>query len=138
MILRYLWPVFAFLYPFAVLPSAPHRPDVVLLKVGFVLLFFLLGAFLEMLAHPKARLGHLLRLPRHLREQPALGLLLALALVMVLAALFSPEREVALSGSTSDYADSLYWGLLMVGVALLVYLRYPRGPGDPPACGPRA
>jgi O-antigen ligase len=123
MILRHLWPVFAFLYPFVVLPPAPHRPDVVLVKGGFVLLFFLLGAFLEMLAHPKARLAHLLWLPRRLREQPALGLLLALALVMVLAALFSPEREVALSGSTSDYSDSLYWGLLMVGVAFLVYLR---------------
>jgi len=123
MILRSLWPVFAFLYPFVVLPSAPHRPDVVLVKGGFVLLFVLLGALLEMLAHPKARLAHLLWLPRRLLEQPALGLLLALALVMVLAALFSPEREVALSGSTSDYADSLYWGLLMVGVALLVYLR---------------
>jgi len=96
MILRYLWPVFAFLYPFAVLPSAPHRHDVVLLKVGFVLLFFLLGALLEMLAHPKARLGHLLGLPRRIQEQPALGLLLVLALVMVLSAFLSPEREVAL------------------------------------------
>jgi O-antigen ligase len=123
MILRYLWPVFAFLYPFAVLPSAPHRHEVVLLKVGFVLLFFLLGAFLEMLAHPKARLGHLLGLPRRIQEQPALGLLLVLALVMVLSAFLSPEREVALTGSTTDGADSLYWGLLMLGVALLVYLR---------------
>ncbi len=123
MILCYLWPVFALLYPFIVWPFAPHRPDVVLVKGGFVILFVLLGALLEMLAHPKARLGHLLGLPRRIQEQPALGLLLALALVMVLAALFSPEREVALSGSTSDYADSLYWGLLMVGVALLVYLR---------------
>jgi hypothetical protein len=123
MILRYLWPVFAFLYPFIVWPFAPHRPYVVLVKGGFVLLFVLLGALLEMLAHPKARLGHLLGLPRRIQEQPALGLLLVLALVMVLSAFLSPEREVALTGSTTNGADSLYWGLLMLGVALLVYLR---------------
>ncbi|MEZ0348761.1 MAG: hypothetical protein ABWJ90_09660, partial [Thermus sp.] len=129
MILRWLWPVFAFLYPFVVLPWLPTHPAVVLAKHGFVLLFVLLGAFLEMLAHPKTHLGHLLALPRRLREQPPLALLLALAGAMALAALLSPERAVALTGSVADYTDGLGWGLLMLAVALLVYLRTREDPG---------
>ncbi|WP_155983259.1 O-antigen ligase family protein [Thermus sp. CCB_US3_UF1] len=131
MILKLLWPTFAFLYPFVVLPWLPSHAGVVLAKHGFVLLFVLLGALLEMLAHPATRLGHLLHLPRKLRTQPVLALLFALALVMVLAALFSPERAVALTGSTHNYADGLVWSLMMLAVALLVYLRTREDPETP-------
>ncbi len=122
MILRYFWPVFAFLYPFAVWPAMPSHAGVVLAKQAFVLFFFAVGAFLEMWAHPQVRLGDLRRLPQALRNPP-LALLLGLGLVMVLAALFSPERAVALTGSVSDNSDGLFFGLAMLGVALLVYLR---------------
>ncbi|WP_135255584.1 O-antigen ligase family protein [Thermus caldilimi] len=131
MILKHLWPLFAFLYPFAVFPGLPTHPGVVLVKHAFVLAFLLVGAFLEMLAHPQARLRDLLLLSRRLRAQPALALLLALALVMVLAALLSPERAVALTGSLADYTDGLGWGLMMLGVALLVYLRAREEPEAP-------
>lgn len=122
MILRYFWPTFAFLYPFVVWPPMPSHAGVVLAKQAFVFSVFLLGVLLEMRAHPEVGLRDLRRLPHALRNPP-LALLLGFGLTMLLAALFSPERAVALTGSVSDYSDGLFFSLAMLGVALLVYLR---------------
>lgn len=120
-----LWPIFVFLYPLVVLPWTlmPSRPGVVLAKMLLTGLFLFLGILIEMQAHPHAHLRDLLHLPKHLRKDLPMALLLALALVMGLSSAFSPEPIVALTGSLSDFSDGLFFSLAMVGIALLVYLR---------------
>lgn len=104
-------------------PFGASHAGVVLAKHYFTLLFLLGGLFLELTAHPQGRLAHLRHLPRFLRAHPPLFLALFLALWMGLATAFSPEPQVALTGSVVDYSDGLVWGLMMVGVFALGYLR---------------
>jgi O-antigen ligase len=96
---------------------------VVLAKHYFTLFFLLGGLFLELTAHPQVHFAHLRHLPRFLRAHPPLLLVLFLALWMGLATALSPEPQVALTGSVVDYSDGLVWGLLMVGVFVLGYVR---------------
>lgn len=126
---RFWWPLFAFLYPLVVWPFGASHAGVVLAKHYFTLLFLLGGLFLELTAHPQGRLAHLRHLPRFLRAHPPLVLALFLALWMGLATALSPEPQVALTGSVVDYSDGLVWGLMMVGVFALGYLRSLHDPG---------
>lgn len=120
---RWWWPLFAFLYPIVVWPFGASHAGVVLAKHYFTLLFLLGGLFLELTAHPQVHFAHLRHLPRFLRSHPPLLLALFLALWMGLVTALSPEPQVALTGSVVDYSDGLVWGLLMVGVFALGYLR---------------
>lgn len=120
---RWWWPLFTFLYPLVVWPFGASHAGVVLAKHYFTLLFLLGGLFLELTAHPQVHLAHLRHLPRFLRAHPPLVLALFLALWMGLATALSPEPQVALTGSVVDYSDGLVWGLMMVGVFALGYLR---------------
>lgn len=120
---RWWWPLFAFLYPLVVCPFGASHAGVVLAKHYFIFLFLLGGLFLELTAHPQVHFAHLRHLPRFLRSHPPLLLALFLALWMGLATVLSPEPQVALTGSVVDYSDGLVWGLLMVGVFVLGYVR---------------
>lgn len=120
---RYLWSAFALLYPFVVWPGAQSHAGVTLAKHIFVVFFLLVGFFLEMRVHPDTHFRHLALLPRFLRVNPPLAFLLLFALVMVTAALLSPEPVAALTGSLTDYTDGLFWSFMMLGIALLLYLR---------------
>lgn len=120
---RWWWPLFAFLYPLVVWPFGASHAGVALAKHYFTFLFLLGGLFLELTAHPQVHFAHLRYLPRSLRAHPPLLLALFLALWMGLSTAFSPEPQVALTGSVVDYSDGLLWGLLMVGVFVLGYIR---------------
>ena len=120
---RWWWPLFAFLYPLVVWPFGASHAGVVLAKHYFACFFLLGGLFLELTAYPQVHFAHLRYLPRFLRAHPPLLLGLFLALWMGLATVLSPEPQVALTGSVVDYSDGLVWGLMMVGVFALGYLR---------------
>ncbi|WP_018110348.1 O-antigen ligase family protein [Thermus igniterrae] len=120
---RWWWPLFAFLYPLVVWPSAFPLEGVVRAKLFFTLLALLGGLFLELSAHPGLHLRDLGRAPRFLRQHPPLLLALLLGFWMTLSTALSPQPEVALTGSLVHGGDSLVWGLLMLGVFALAYLR---------------
>lgn len=126
---QWFWPVFALLYPFVVWPFAPSLEGVVRAKHLFVLAALLLGLFLELSAHPHLHLRDAARIPAFLRRHPPLVLALLLAFWMGLSTAFSPQPEVALTGSLAHGGDGLIWSLMMVGVFILGYLRALSDPG---------
>lgn len=125
----WFWPAFALVYPFVVWPFTPSLEGVVRAKHFFVLGALLLGLFLELTAHPQLHLRDLTRMPAFLRRHPPLVLALLLAFWMGLSTAFSPQPEVALTGSLAHGGDGLIWSLMMVGVLVLGYLRALADPG---------
>lgn len=120
---RWFWFGFVLLYPFWVSPFDPSLEGVVRAKQILVLMSLLLGLLLELSSHPRLHLRDIVRAPSFLRRHRALILVLFLAFSMGLSTLFSPQPEVALTGSLAHGGDGLLWNLMMLGVFALVYLR---------------
>jgi len=121
-VLAWWWAAFAFLYPFVVWPGHPAHPSVAQAKQYFTLFFVLIAGVLE-LAIWRRSPGSL-RLREALHTHPPVVLWGLLFLWQALATLFSPDPDVALTGSLSDYADGFVWEALLGGVFLLAYRRF--------------
>jgi O-antigen ligase len=121
-VLAWWWAVFAFLYPFVVWPGHPTHADVAQAKQYFTLFFVLTGGVLELAVWRKS--SGALRLREALHARPPVVLWGLFFLWQALATVFSPDPDVALTGSLYDYADGFAWGTLLGGVFLLAYRRF--------------
>jgi O-antigen ligase len=121
-ILAWWWAVFAFLYPFVVWPGQPAHANVVQAKQYFTLFFVLIGGVLELVVWRKSPSP--LRLWEAFRTHPPIVLWGLLFLWQALATVFSPDFDVALTGSLHDYADGFVWEALLGGMFLLAYRRF--------------
>jgi O-antigen ligase len=121
-ILAWWWAVFAFLYPFVVWPGHPTHANVAQAKQYFTLFFVLTGGVLELATWRKS--PGPLRLRGALHAHPPIVLWGLLFLWQALATVFSPDPDVALTGSLYDYADGFAWQALLGGVFLLAYRRF--------------
>jgi O-antigen ligase len=121
-VLAWWWAVFAFLYPFVVWPGHPAHASVAQAKQYFTLFFVLIGGVLELAVW--RRTPSPLRLREALRTHPPIVLWGLLFLWQALATAFSPDLDVALTGSLYDYADGFVWEALLGGVFLLAYRRF--------------
>lgn len=126
---RWWWPLFTFLYPFLFYPTLNRdlRWDYAV-HAAFTAFFLVVGAFLEALAHPKARLHHFPRLFSWLWRRPVLLLAWLYALWALLASYFAVSPAFALTGSPEGLGDGALWVLLLVGIATLVALRAEEDP----------
>jgi O-antigen ligase len=120
--LAWWWAIFAFLYPFVVWPGHPAHASVVQAKQYFTLFFVLIGGVLELAVWRKSPSP--LRLREALPAHPPVILWGLLFLWQALATAFSPDFDVALTGSLYDYADGFVWEALLGGVFLLAYRRF--------------
>jgi O-antigen ligase len=121
-ILAWWWAVFAFLYPFVVWPGHPAHASVVQAKQYFTLFFVLIGGVLELAIWRRSPSP--LRLREALHAHSFIVLWGLLFLWQALATVFSPDFDVALTGSLYDYADGFVWEALLGGVFILAYRRF--------------
>ncbi len=121
-VLAWWWAAFAFLYPFVVWPGHPAHASVVQAKQYFTLFFVLIGGVLELAVWRRS--PGPLRLREALQAYPPIVLWGLLFLWQALATAFSPDLDVALTGSLYDYADGFAWEALLGGVFLLAYWRF--------------
>ncbi len=120
--LAWWWAVFAFLYPFVVWPGHPIHASVAQAKWYFTFSFALIGGVMELAVWRKSPSP--LRLREAFLAHPPVVLWGLLFLWQVLATVFSPDLDVALTGSLYDYADGLVWEASLGGVFLLAYRRF--------------
>ena len=129
-LLKWWWPSYALMFPMILLPSA---------STGFASDFtfrFLLnlvaifgGFFLELLAHPSAKLSDVRAIPKFLRNHPAVILALLYGTWVFASGFFSSNPERALTGSSNSMtllpigAGGSIWEISFVFVFILIYLR---------------
>ncbi len=121
-LLAWWWAAFAFLYPFVVWPGHPAHASVAQAKQYFTLFFVLIGGVLELAVW--RRPPGPLRLRKALPAHPPVVFWGLLFLWQALATAFSPDLDVALTGSLYDYADGFAWEALLGGTFLLAYRRF--------------
>ncbi len=137
---QWWWPIYAAIYVLLFYPTFLVNPGATLSNVlsegylvrAYVTGFFLVvGLLLEWSAHPGLRLRDALYLPGILCHHPAVAVALLYALWSLATAFLTLEPIAALMGSFYGSGDGALFGLALVGVFVLVYLRTLRDPELP-------
>lgn len=117
------WPLYVFAYPLLAWPGRPNLEAAFSIRAYVTVAFILVGIALELSA-PEWRSASLIRSAARgiARHRPVSLALVFIAWVLV-AALFSPNRAIALTGSLVAYGDGAMWMVGMVCVFALTYVR---------------
>ncbi len=127
-VLRWLWPIFTFLYPLLAWPGVlPNdRAGTVYLHSYYVGVFILLAGLFEIIIRPELRLKDVRFLPQWLWRNKAIALAWAFGLWTLVASIFADDSAASLVGSGIDSSDSALWMVGLVTVLTLVYVRSKR------------
>ena len=129
-LLKWWWPSYALLFPLILLPSAStgFASDFTLrFLLNLIAIFG--GFFLELLAHPAAKLSDVKAVPKFLKNHPAIILALLYGSWVFASGFFSSNPERALTGTSNSMTllpigvGSSVWEISFVFVFILIYLR---------------
>ena len=129
-LLKWWWPSYALMFPMILLPSAStgFASDFTLrFLLNLIAIFG--GFFIELLAHPSAKLSDVKAIPRFLRNHPAIIIALLYGLWVFASGFFSSNPERALTGSSNSMTllpigvGGSVWEISFVFVFILIYLR---------------
>jgi O-antigen ligase len=102
----------------------PSRPAVFDVHWIFALIWLIGGAVLEWQQHPKLRLKDIARLNwKLMRAHPAPFLALGYGIWALLAAFFTPDPAVSLTGTLQEGDEGAFWTLLLSGIFVLAYIQ---------------
>jgi O-antigen ligase len=118
-ILRWIWPVYAFVFPIIFLPNNTVS-DNHLLRICLTAVTVLVGGVLELHLNGFPQQENVLRL---MVRHPVPFVALAYGFWTLVSTAFSAQPGVSLTGNLLDYSDGALWTLSLCFVLCLVYTR---------------
>ena len=123
--MKWWWPVFVGVYPWALWPDGTHTIASSYLEHYIFAGVAVAGWILLLLADKDATWSNSFRnLLASVRSNPPLAAAIAFGAWVIAASIFSPEPSISLTGSIEDYSGSALYMVVLVIIYNFIYLYY--------------